>query len=206
MEGTPPPVRIVTFPTGEELSDEQASSGPFVFAASDADTLFAFENESANGLLERWADEHEFGDRVAAARAAATAQPEHPEVDAEAERAEVEELNERLRAYSARIGVPIEAPEFIARAHDDGIFDSACLYAALSYGLPAVGLTTSCTDIRRYLPIGALSARSYGYNIVLLYDQPNYGPLVARRTPLATLVYSASVVKLPRPALSIFFN
>jgi hypothetical protein len=200
---------IVQFPSGEELSPAQARSVRFVFAAGpDPETIFAFDSESAEAELERWAQEHELLDDLARARAVADALPEDPSagVDEAAERAQVERLNARLREFSTEVGISIEAPEFIEKAHEAGIFDSAILYQGSYYRSPAVGLSTNCTDVRWYLPKGALSARTYGYNTVLLYDQANYGPITARRTPMLCLLGTAIAPLSPRPIISVAFN
>jgi hypothetical protein len=201
--------RIVKFPSGEELTAEQARSEPLVFAAGpEPDTIFAFDSDAAEGELERWAQERAVSDSLARAREIVDRLPEDPdaEVDEAAERAEVERINARLRELSSELGIPMGAPEFIQKAHEAGVFDSGILYQPPYYGLPAVGLSTSCTDVRRYLPNGALSARTYGFNVVLLYDQANYGPITARRTPMLSLVGTAVAPLVPRPALSVLFN
>ena len=200
---------IVQFPSGEELTPAQARSARFVFAAGpDPETLFAFDSESAEAEQERWAQERGLGDDLARARALAGALPEDPSagVDEAAERAQVEQLNARLREFSSQTGISIEAPEFIEKAHDAGIFDSAILYQGSYYRSPAVGLSTNCTDVRWYLPRGALSVRTYGYNAVLLYDQANYGPVTARLTPMLCLLGTAVAPLSPRPILSAAFN
>jgi hypothetical protein len=209
MEGGEPRTRIVKFPSGEELTPEQARSGPLVFAAGpEPAVIFAFDSDSAEGELERWAQERALDDSLARARAAVDQLPEDPDaaVDQAAERAEVERINARLLELSSELGIPMGAPEFIEKAHEAGVFDSAILYQPPYYGLPAVGLSTSCTDLRRYLPTGALSARTYGFNVVLLYDEANYGPITARRTPMLSLVGTAVAPLIPRPALSVLFN
>jgi hypothetical protein len=209
MEASQPRTRIVKFPTGEELTVEEAGSGRFVFAAGrEPDTIFAFERESAEQELEKWAQQRELGDDLARAREVVDRLPDDPgaEVDEAAERARVAQINDRLRAFSTEIGMPMEAPEFIERAHEAGIFDSAILYQLSSYRSPALGLSTNCTDVRWYLPQGALSARTYGFNVVLLYDQANYGPVTARRTPMLSLVGTAVTALCPRPVLSVIFS
>jgi hypothetical protein len=199
----------VKFPTGEELTVEAAGSGRFVFAAGrEPDTIFAFERESAEQELEKWAQERELGDDLARAREVVDRLPDDPgaEVDEGAERARVAQINDRLRAFSTEIGMPMEAPEFIERAHEARIFDSAILYQLSSYRSPVLGLSTSCTDVRWYLPNGALSVRTYGFSVVLLYDQANYGPVTARRTPMLSLVGTAVTALCPRPVLSVIFS
>jgi hypothetical protein len=199
----------VKFPGGEELTLDEARSGRFVFAAGrDPETIFAFDSESAEPELERWAQERELGDDLARARAVVDALPEDPsaEVDEAGERAQVERINARLREFSAEVGIPIEAPGFIEQAHAAGVFDSAILYQQSNYRSPALALSKSCTDLRWYLPKGALSARTYGFNVVLFYDQPNYGPVTARRTPMLSLVGTAVAPLSPRPILSVIFN
>jgi hypothetical protein len=209
MEDSQPPTKIVKFPSGDVFTEEDEGSGRFVFAAGrEPNTLFAFERRSAEDELERWAQEREMGDALTRAREVVDELPDDPgaEVDEDAERARVEQLNARLREFSAQVDIPIESPEFIEKAHKAGIFDSALLYQASYYGLPVVGLTASCTDLRRYLPNGALSARTFGYNVVLLYDQPSYGPVNARRTPTLSLIGNATIALSPRPIRSVLFS
>ena len=209
MEAGAPSTRIVKFPSGEDLTVEDASSGRFVLAAGpEPDTIFALDNDSADELLDRWAQERAVGADVARARATAEALPADPSADEDeaAERARVEDTNRRLEELSAQLGIPMGAPEFIVKAHEEGILDSAILYQQPYYLTPVLGLSTSCTDLRRYLPTGALSARTYGYNVVFLYDQPNYGPTLTRRTPMITLVGTAVTALSPRPILSVLFN
>jgi hypothetical protein len=203
------PISIVKYPGGEPLSVEEAASGRYVFAAGrDADTLFAFDLETAEEETVRWADERELGADLARAREVVDALPEDPsaDVDEAAERERVERLNARLREFSTEVGIAMDAPEFIEKAHEAGIFDSALLYTRTYYGSPVVGLSTSCTDLRRYLPTGALSARTYGFSAVLFYDQTNYGAAIARRTPTLSLVGTATFAVSPRPILSVLFT
>jgi hypothetical protein len=203
------PIRIVKFPSGEDLPVEEAQTGRYVFAAGrEPDTIFAFDSESAEEQLQHWAQERELGDDLARAREAAAALPDDPSDEGAeaAERERVERLNARLREFSTKVGIPMEAPEFIERAHEAGIFDSALLYQRPYYVLPVVGLSTSCTDLRRYLPSGALAARTYGFSVVLFYDQPNYGPVTARTTPTLSLVGTGVIALSPRPILSVLFT
>jgi hypothetical protein len=219
MEESQPPTKIVKFPNGEDFTEADEGSGRFVFAAGrkpdpisaagpDPDPIFAFELGSAEDGLQVWAEGVGMGDELTQARQVVDRLPEVPSagVDEAGERDRIEQLNSRLRDFSAKVRIPIDAPAFIEEAHKAGIFDSLILYQQSSYRALTLGLARSCPDVRWFLPTGGLSARSYGYNVALLYDQVNYGPAIARRTPTLTLVGTAVVPLSPRPILSVIFS
>src|SRR4051794_33652563 len=203
------PIRIVKFPSREDVPLEEAQSGRYVFATgSEPDTIFAFDRESAEEQLQRWAEGLELGDHLARAREVIDARPADRSagVDAAAGRERGERLNARLREFSAEIGIPMEAPEFIEKAHDAHLFDSGIFYQGPYYAPPNWAVTSSCTDLRPHLPLGALSARTFGYSVALFYDQVNYGPTIARRTPTLSAVGRIDIPLFPRPILSVIFS
>jgi hypothetical protein len=210
MEPSEQPIRIVKYPGGEELTLEQAASESYVFAAGpDPDTLFAFDSESAHQDQESWAAEQGLSAQLEAARRVIDALPGDPgtEYEEATERAEVEQINSQLDELSAKIDMPIGAPGFLAKAHEAAIFDSAILYGHLNYvAPPRAGLNASCADVTPYLPAGALSVRTSGYNVVLLFDQRNYGSSAPGGIPMVTLVGTDCVPMTPRPVRSVRFS
>jgi hypothetical protein len=209
MEQSPEPdpaIRIIRF-DGQELSLEEAQSGTYVFAAGPViQTVYAFPREEAEPQVESWAAAQGLAGKLEQAREVIERLPEDPgaEVDEEAERAEVEEINRRLETLSAETGLAFGTPELLKLAEDKHIFDSAILYSQPLYRKPhSVGLRNSCTDLSRYFAGGALSCETIGYDAVYLYEQPNYGP--NKYVPAVRLIGCDRIAQTPCGILSALF-
>jgi hypothetical protein len=180
MERDEPSTRIVKF-TGGELTLDEASSGPYVFATGrEPDTIYAFEERVAEKQVEEWAAQQGVTDRLSRAREVIAKLPEDPssQVDVDAERAEGERVNALLDQLSAELGIPVGSPDFLRIAHERGIFDSAILYRDAGFREPKWPLSTSAPNV----PLitgwsqGARSCEAIGFQAVYLYEGTNYGP------------------------------
>jgi hypothetical protein len=205
------PTKIVKFSGGDELTDEEARSGPFVFAAGpepEPEAIFAFDDAQAEDQVDEWAKARGLSDALALSREVIGQLPDDPssEVDEYAERAEVERITSRLDELSSENDVPaIGTPEFLRIAHDRRVFDSAILYQQANFvNPPCLGLTQSSPDLKRLgWTAGANSCETIGFQVVCLYEQANYGPV--RLIPMCRLFGNAKASRLPRPALSVLF-
>jgi hypothetical protein len=177
--------RIVKFSDGRELTAKEVRSGSFVFAAhadSEPEVIFAFDREEAEQQEDRWAAERGLSEELGYVRDVVDGLPDDPSaaVDEKTERIEVTEINRRLIDLSTKDDVPaMGSPEFLQRAHDERVFDSAILYEQPRYiAPPLLGVSTSVPDLRRLRnwPTGAHSFAATGYRVIYLYLQPNYGP------------------------------
>lgn len=201
-------IRIVRFGAGDELSRKEAESGQYVFAVGpQVETVYAFPTEEAASQVETWAAEQGVAAQLERARKVIEELPDDPgaDVDVDAERVTVEEVNRRLQALSDESGLAIGTRGLLEAAHRRRIFDSAILFSQPLYRAPlSLGLSSSCTDLGRYnFANGARSCQTIGYQAVYLYEQPNYGP--DRFQPAVRLLGTDSISLTPVSIRSVLF-
>jgi hypothetical protein len=201
------PTRIVRFEDGRVLTEEEARSGAFAFVAL-GDDLVAFDVLRVDEQLAAWAAEHDPDNDLEKAREEIDALPEDARalIDAEDERAEVEALAKRVDEFAARRDTPdIGSPEFLRRAHDEGVLDSAILYEKPNFLGQTLTITTNLPDLRRLKdwPGGARSVEVRGMIVVALFEQANYGPV--RPCPLWRLVGDCRLADTQRGIFSVLF-
>jgi hypothetical protein len=102
-----------------------------VHTDSEPRVTFAFDAEEAEQQEERWAAERDLSEALADARGVISNLPEGPTAEV-AEIVKVADITRALLDLSTKDDVPaIGTPEFLQRAHDEKVFDSAILYQLL---------------------------------------------------------------------------
>jgi hypothetical protein len=201
------PGRIVRYEDGRVLTEEEARSGAFAFVAL-GDDLVAFDVLQVDAQLADWAARNQVESELAQARAEIEALPEDARalIDADAERAEVDALARRVDEFAARRDTPdIGSPDFLRRAHDEGVIHSAILYEKPGFLGATLTITTNLPDLRRVRdwPGGARSVEVRGMIVVALFEQANYGPV--RPCPLWRLVGDCRLADTQRGIFSVLF-